>query len=50
MIVGHSSDDDEIIKNTFFKCGAEYFEQKPAIIKNFKNIISDVLKNMKWYK
>ena len=43
MIVGHSSDDDKIIKDIFFASGAKYFEKKPAILQNFKTIISEII-------
>ena len=43
MIVGHSSDDDKIIKEIYFASGAKYFEKKPAIINNFKTIVSEII-------
>lgn len=38
-IVGHSSDDNEVILDNFLKSGADFFERKPMNLENLKNII-----------
>ena len=42
-IVGHSSDDNEIVLENFIKNGADCFERKPMNLDNLKNIIKKLL-------
>jgi hypothetical protein len=43
VIVGHSSDDDLTVHNKFQEAGADYFETKPPILKNFRQIIENIV-------
>ena len=46
-IVGHSYDDDLNTFNAFKNAGADYFETKPLVLKNFQIIIEYLFKQ-KW--
>jgi hypothetical protein len=41
--VGHSSDDVLSVHNKFKEAGADFFETKPPVLKNFKEIIESIL-------
>jgi hypothetical protein len=43
VIVGHSSDDDLTVQNKFKLAGADYFETKPPVLKNFTSIIEKIV-------
>ena len=38
-IVGHSSDDSKTVIDNFINNGADFFEKKPLIMENLKNIL-----------
>jgi hypothetical protein len=39
IIIGHSSDDSEVIVKAFLDASVDYFEKKPTNFNNFKKII-----------
>ena len=43
VIVGHSSDDSKDIIDAFLSAGADFFEKKPANLKNFKKLLNKLL-------
>jgi hypothetical protein len=43
VIVGHSSDEDLSVHNKFKEAGADFFETKPPVLNNFKQIIVSIL-------
>ena len=38
IIIGHSSDDSEVIVKAFLDAGVDYFEKKPTNFNNFNKI------------